>query len=206
MSLKQRAVLVLVIIAMVSACSWSQATGAEAIKIMPLGDSVTRGYFGSVDDNGYRKPLYLDLVESGYDIDFVGSERDGNFPDPNHEGYDGQTASWLNAGTGIYDMYERLLLHQPNIVLYHIGRNELRFGIDIDTYAQDANETLEIIYGFDPNITVVLARIILTRDDSLQNTWTSDYNLLIGEHRPVMVGCRLLDNMRRYGKRSGLPG
>jgi lysophospholipase L1-like esterase len=150
-----------------------RATADECIRILPLGDSITRGYFGSAERNGYRKPLHTLLVNRGYDVDFVGEQRDGNFSDPNHEGYDGKTAAWLNPG-----MAGRLTTSRPDIVLYHIGTNNLS-GNDIATYAQDANETLNIIYDFDPNITVVLAKIILTRDDAARNTRTHNYNLLL---------------------------
>ncbi len=158
----------------------ANAIAGESIKILPSGDSITRGYYGSVNNNGYRKPLYLNLTSLGYNFTFVGSQNDGDFPDPNHEGYDGQTASWLNQrmdGPADYWLSE----HQPDIILYHIGTNNLRFGADIETYAQDANETIEIIYDFDPDITVVLAKIILTRDNDAQNTLTCNYNLLLAD-------------------------
>ena len=35
------------------------------IKIMPLGDSITRGDTGSTDDTGYRRSLYLSLTGAG---------------------------------------------------------------------------------------------------------------------------------------------
>ena len=151
----------------------ARATGDECVRILPLGDSITRGYYGSAGRNGYRKPLRTQLVNSGYDVDFAGEQRDGNFSDPNHEGYDGKTAAWLNPG-----MTGRLTTSRPDIVLYHIGTNNLS-GSDIATYAQDANETLEIIYDFDPNITVILAKIILTVSDPARNVRTHNYNLLL---------------------------
>ena len=66
---------------------------ADAVKIMPLGDSITRGVYGSpVNRWGYRQPLYVSLTNGGYNFDFVGGQTDGNFPDPNHEGHDGWTS------------------------------------------------------------------------------------------------------------------
>ena len=62
---------------------------ADVTRIMPLGDSITRGYIGSAFHWGYRKPLYDNLTTGGYSFDFVGSQFDGSFPDPNHEGHDG---------------------------------------------------------------------------------------------------------------------
>ncbi len=181
MGLKQKLVPMWVTVNMLLlGCFAANAMAGESVKILPLGDSITRGYYGSANNNGYRKPLYLNLINNGYNIDFVGSRIDGDFPDPNHEGYDGKTASWLNPrldGLTNYWLSE----HQPDIILYHIGTNDLRFGADIETYAQDANETIEIIYDFDPDITVVLAKIILTRDNDAQNTLTGNYNLLLAD-------------------------
>jgi len=152
--------------------SYATPVFADApVKIMPLGDSITRGWYGSLEDNGYRGPLYLNL--SGRSFDFVGSQNDGDFPDTEHEGYDGKTASWLNAG-----MLSRLVTYQPDIVLYHIGTNNLG-GSDINSYAQDVDDTLGIIFTFDPNTVVFLAKIILTRDDPARNTRTHDYNILV---------------------------
>ena len=65
---------------------------------MPLGDSITRGWFGSVGHWGYRKPLYDNLSREGFNFDFVGSYVDGSFPDPNHEGHDGWRADEILNG------------------------------------------------------------------------------------------------------------
>ena len=153
----------------------SPAQAEETLRIMPLGDSITRGYFGG-NSNGYRKNLYLDLINTGLDIDFVGGETDGDFADTNHEGYDNKAASWLNA-----DMSIRLSNYPPDYILYHIGTNDLKDGSDIEIYVQDANDTIGIIYGFDPDITVMLAKIILTSNDEIVNTRIRAYNLLLGD-------------------------
>ena len=173
---KQKSVLILTaaIVALVVNLS-SPAQAAETLRIMPLGDSITRGYFGG-NSNGYRKNLYLDLINTGLEIDFVGGETDGDFADPDHEGYDSQTASWLNA-----DMSNRLSNYLPDCILYHIGTNDLINGSDIETYAQDAEDTIEIIYNFDPNTTIILAKIILTSNDEIVNTRIRAYNLLLGD-------------------------
>jgi lysophospholipase L1-like esterase len=130
---------------------------ADVVKIMPLGDSITRGVYGSpVKKWGYRQPLYVSLTNGGYNFDFVGSQTDGNFPDPQHEGHDGWQAdnilpylpSWLNT-------------RQPDVVLLHIGTNDVTWN---DQDANEVNDILNIIdnYEADSNksVTVVLALII----------------------------------------------
>src|SRR3954468_24495806 len=64
-----------------------------AVKIMPLGDSITESFPGHAS---YRFFLYNQLVQAGYDVDFVGSLTgvNGGAPlysnfDQNHEGHSG---------------------------------------------------------------------------------------------------------------------
>jgi lysophospholipase L1-like esterase len=148
----------------------------ESVKIMPLGDSITAGIPGTV---GYREKLYLDLINSGFNVDFVGSQSAGSGFDADHEGHGGQTAldfnSQLNGPTDYL-----LTANQPDVILYHIGTNDL-VGSDVASYALAANETLRIIYEYDPDITVILAKIILTTE-SARNTRTHNYNLLLEEY------------------------
>jgi hypothetical protein len=73
-----------IVFVVVSKADDSAANGT--IRIMPLGNSITYGYPG---DEGYRKDLYLDLVDAGYDVDFVGSLSDGVGFDSDHEGHIG---------------------------------------------------------------------------------------------------------------------
>ena len=75
------------------------SVAAAATRIMPLGNSITEGYLdGMIDPEervGYREKLYSDLVDEGYDIDFVGSLNQGLFADPWHEGQSGGRADGI---------------------------------------------------------------------------------------------------------------
>ncbi len=129
---------------------------ATPVKIMPLGDSITFG-LGSVDYNGYRKPLYNKLTAAGYNFDFVGSQTNGNFPDPSHEGYSGWHADTAGTSDILGQVYNWLEANPPDIVLLHIGTNDITYG------GQNANEVSGIlaeIDRFSPDIKVVLALII----------------------------------------------
>ena len=44
------------------------------VRIMPLGDSITVGY---PELNGYRTPLYQDLIDHNFNVNFVGSQNNG---------------------------------------------------------------------------------------------------------------------------------
>ena len=69
--------------------SWGQ------YRIMPLGDSITRGINGSSTPGGYRDDLKNMLTDEYVESDFVGSLSDGSFSDPQHEGHDGATVDYI---------------------------------------------------------------------------------------------------------------
>jgi len=153
------------------ACFSARAVADEPVKIMPLGDSITEGV-GTTPYNGYRKPLYIDLTNSGYNVDFVGGETHGDFADPDHEGHGGWHAK--EDGT-VYDIYDQvygwLVAHPADIILLHIGTN------DISASGQDANEVSDIldeIYDFSPDIKVILALII---DRKPHSPATTQFNI-----------------------------
>ena len=145
---------------------------ADTVRIMPLGDSITKG-LGSTSYNGYRKPLYIDLIANGYNVDFVGGETSGDFADPDHEGHSGWHAE--EDGT-IYDIndqvYGWLVANPADIVLLHIGTNDITWG------DQDANEVghiLDEIDRYSEDIIVILAARIIKRNDT-KNPQTIAYN------------------------------
>jgi len=152
------------------------AAGSE-IRIMPLGDSITEGYGSTSSDgyNGYRKPLYLNLTAAGYNVDFVGGENAGDFPDPNHEGHGGWHAEKYGTTYDINDqVYGWLVAHPADIVLLHIGTN------DISENGQDANELSDILNEIDRFSTitkVILALIINRTDDSNKVLETTQFNI-----------------------------
>jgi hypothetical protein len=144
---------------------WCDVQAVDITRIMPLGDSITRGWYGSAYDWGYRKPLYDLLTNNDYSFDFVGRKLDGSFPYPNHEGRDGWHADELLNGRASAPaegkLADWLITDQPDIILLHIGTNDIYHG------DQDVNEISAILdkideYEIDNNkhITVVLALII----------------------------------------------
>jgi hypothetical protein len=146
-------------------------------KIMLLGDSITEGYLPDPDSiiyNGYRKKLKKMLTDNGLEFDFVGSLVDGTFIDNQHEGHGGYSAKhWANASN--YDLYSHLtafLTNSPSdIILFHIGTNDIndfKWSNDLNvanTTVSDVSGDLDLIYNFNPNIKVILAKIINRTDD-----------------------------------------
>ena len=96
---------------------------SSTVKIMPLGDSITLGYPG---DEGYRKNLYLDMINSGFNVDFVGSQKNGVGFDNDHEGYVGYQANQIRD-----NVYGWLVNNPADVVLLHIGTNDVESGQDV---------------------------------------------------------------------------
>jgi hypothetical protein len=129
-------------------------------RIMPLGDSITVGHSSGVADDAwkisYRKDLWDTLVANDYNVDFVGSQINGenysNF-DPDHEGHSG-----IRDDEVASNVYNWLQLHPADVVLLHIGTNALNSSsTDVENILKNI-EQYET--DFSTHVTVVLARII----------------------------------------------
>jgi lysophospholipase L1-like esterase len=154
-----------------------------AIRIMPLGDSITWGVDPDDPDSvGYRDSLYQQLITAGYNIDFVGSLVGGSI-DPDHEGHPRWTAYHPSpsGGTGsLLDTLPQFLTNNPpDIILLHIGTNDLSSASDFDWGTDLADEVvglLDTIYDFDNNITTIVAKIIDRNDLENRHLRTMNFN------------------------------
>jgi lysophospholipase L1-like esterase len=112
--------------AAVGSAHGAEVSAGRPLKIMPLGDSIT---YGEPDPSygGYRHALWPLLKRDGYTVDFVGSERSGEdaIPDPNNEGHPGWTIPQIKQGLETNSWLERA---DPDIILLHIGTNDIRVG------------------------------------------------------------------------------
>lgn len=142
-----------------------QTTCDVPIRIMPLGDSITKGVYAELTDEtkqiGYRKDLWDLLVASDYNVDFVGSLINGDYYtnfDPDHEGHGGKADSYIAANIYGSGGESWLTSNPADIILLHIGTN----GLDPDP--SDVENILDKVDQFEANsgthVTVVLARII----------------------------------------------
>jgi acyl-CoA thioesterase-1 len=126
------------------------------LKIMPLGDSITAGY--SPRDS-YRWPLWRLIQQGGFDVDFVGSVHPQFAPDnafdDDHEGHWGflttqilgQLPGWLEANT-------------PDVVLLHIGTNDVGSCRDPNETAKTTERIIDLIRDHNPDVIILLAKII----------------------------------------------
>ena len=151
------------------------SAASAANKVMPLGDSITQGTSSGVSDEAfqisYRKALYDKLKAAGCVVNdeiFVGTLFSGESVadfDPDHDGHPGWQANEVVDGS-IADpsagkLDEWLIAETPNIVLLHIGTN------DISGNNEDWNEIEDILTVIDDyetasgkSVWVVLSLII----------------------------------------------
>ena len=137
------------------------------IRIMAVGDSITHGTSrGSAES--YRKP-FNDLMNSNScQFEMVGSQT-GNYLHNTyvspHEGYNGHTADQiLNGFNNVAGNNEGISVtvtrYQPQVVLLHIGSNDMRLGQDINQTVAEIDQIISVILAADSAPAVLLANII----------------------------------------------
>ncbi|GAB7043524.1 MULTISPECIES: GDSL-type esterase/lipase family protein [Catenuloplanes] len=132
----------------------SATAAAPGIRLMPLGDSITYGW-GGAGGNGYRSHLYQAVAAAGGTVDFVGTQRDGDGADPDHEGHSGWVIDQIAAiAPGVVAQY------QPNVVALHIGTNDMNNNVDPAGAPRRLDALLDRIYAEAPSATILLALII----------------------------------------------
>ncbi|OQW33453.1 MAG: hypothetical protein A4E19_03375 [Nitrospira sp. SG-bin1] len=137
-----------------------EPASAPVAKIMPLGDSITESAAGQWT---YRYFLWHRVKDAGYRIDFVGSMRGayGGSPvrtdfDMDHEGHSGwradQILDFLVGGAAA--------VASPDIVLLHLGTNDLCQGQDIPGTIDEISRIIDLLRKVNPAVAVVLAQSI----------------------------------------------
>ena len=171
---------------LISACFITPAIGQTALKIMPLGNSMTEGWMDGNETPGqrkaYRYDLKLLLTAAGYNIDFVGSKSTGCdfFTDCHNAGISGTRDQYLETMliTGYdqrWDVQETpgpyLDAFNPDIIFLSIGTNDITHDGTADEPDAIANQRvsgiLDQIDAYEARanktVTVFLALIINRR-------------------------------------------
>jgi lysophospholipase L1-like esterase len=156
------------------------------IRIMPLGDSITAGV-GSSYRGGYRVALWNDCMADHYHVIFVGSQYDGpaSLPDRNNEGHPGWRIDQISAHVVAW-----LQTYQPQIVLLHIGSNDIIQHYNLSSAPDRLHYLLEQITATLPNATVIVAQIT-PLGNPLRNAGVIAYNRAIP---------RIVEEMEAQGK------
>lgn len=159
-------------IAVAASALMATVATAQITRLMPLGDSITNG-----SDGGYRTVLFNRLNEHGVTIDFVGSNALGkdrpHLPDSNHEGHGGWRT--YNIQHHIVDWMRR---YEPDVILLHIGTNDISTGADAPTAAKRLSRLIGTIFDTDPDVRLYVASIILRTDSPEKAHITEEYAAL----------------------------
>ena len=130
------------------------------VRILPLGDSLTRGnndidYPNGDIPGGYRRALDAALGNAGFPHDFIGSRNDNAAPgmDADHEGHPGwRTDQILALGSGA-------LAGQPRAVLLLAGTNDVLQRVPVATALGNIGSIVDTIAATDPAIRVFVGTI-----------------------------------------------
>ena len=96
----------------------ASADAARALRIMPMGDSITQWHCGSDSQGGWRSYLFNAAQAAGAAFDTVGSQ----YGCGSHEGHSGWTVADL-----LHLAPTTLPAHTPDIVLVQAGTNDLYY-------------------------------------------------------------------------------
>lgn len=136
------------------------------VRVLPLGDSITNGWWGQ---QSYRYPLWKLSLDGGASLDYVGtlSNVDGGNPvwpdhlgrafDRDHEGHSGWTAGEVAASLTSW-----LAGYQPDVALVHLGTNDiLSSGSDgLITAVSGLTSIVQRLRARNPDVRIYVAKII----------------------------------------------
>jgi len=135
----------------------SGAAGFDALRVMPLGDSITLGT-GAPTRSSYRIALAERLLRGGMQINYVGSESNGAGEDTEHEGHGGWDIGQLSERLDGW-----LAEASPDIVLVHAGTNNITQGDGGYTTARKLSAMIDQIRAARPEAYIFVAQIVSSR-------------------------------------------
>ncbi|KKK25956.1 hypothetical protein ARAM_003532 [Aspergillus rambellii] len=123
------------------------------LRVMPLGASITLGY-RSTGKNGYRKWIRQQLRYIGWEVDMVGSLKNGTMKNKEHEGHFGfridhvaravENSTWL----------------QPNLILLNLGTNDAVQKYHVDTAGDRIDALLTELFNQINGTTIILSTLL----------------------------------------------
>ncbi|PBP16288.1 hypothetical protein BUE80_DR012963 [Diplocarpon rosae] len=154
-----------------SKISGRSLTGFQ-FRICPLGASIVNGY-GSKDKNGFR---YV-----------VGNVSTGNMVDNENEGWPGHVIDQT------YSMADHCVAFQPNVVLLHVGSNDMSGNKDVANAHTRLARVIDKLFSSIPGVTII-ASTLLPRSDATIEARTKIYNqnIVAMVHERQRAGKKLL--------------
>lgn len=144
------------------------------VTVMPLGDSITEGVWVP---GGYRSDLWQLMVADGYAPHFVGSRSGGpaQLGDHAHEGHSGWRIDQLSD-----QVRGRLLRYRPQVVLLHIGTNDILQNYRLATAPERLGALIDHIMTALPEVRLYVATIVPFADP-VREARATEYNAAISE-------------------------
>lgn len=143
----------------------TNTTSKKAVKIMPIGDSLTEA-----TTPGYRGYLYTWLTNDSIKVDFVGvnQSKPTNGADPDHSAFGGFTIGPGASKVGnIYDNLEAgavIMSKNCDVILLMIGINDF-FNISDSNYNPSVDGPLKLealiekMYSMQPNVCILISNL-----------------------------------------------
>lgn len=134
----------LLLLALAAALGAALPAAAAPLRVVAFGDSLTMGK-GSTHGAGYRLAFLQRMAAAGYEVDMLGSSRDGpEGMDGDHEGYPGRGVAKLDEVS-----FGELRRDHPDAILLMIGTNDanedflheafrIRFSVLLDRFLADS--------------------------------------------------------------------
>lgn len=143
------------------------AAGAEPVRIVCIGDSITQGGRADREEWTYRLPLFGMLRDAGVKFDFVGSRTAGLQPnakwpdwkgtpfDADHEGYYG--AKTAQVRDHLKDTLPKFA--PPDIALIHLGTNDQGAADHTADVVKPLEEIIALLRARNPKVAVVVGHL-----------------------------------------------
>jgi lysophospholipase L1-like esterase len=170
-------------------------TNGDACKVLPFGDSITDGVGSPSPGGGYRVDLFSRAVMANKKLTFVGQQLNGpttvaGMPFPRrHAGFSGYTIAQITAA----NIFDPAIGMAPNIVLLHIGTNDMNMSDPGGAPARLAT-LLDKLTAMAPNALIVVAKIIpLTSNMARVNTFNTAIAPLVQQRRDAGKHIVLVD-------------
>ncbi len=142
---------------------------SQKIRLMPLGASITEGFRSSTGD-GYRGPLFKQLINEVTSLDFVGSKKNGQMSDPDNEGHGGYRIEQIGDLTS-----DAVSKYRPNVVTLLVGTNDMGQNYQVATAPDRLGAVIDKILAAGPDATVLVAEIVPSANADTQAR-TATYN------------------------------
>ena len=155
-------------------------SNGAALRVLPLGDSITYGY-GEASGNSYRRDLECLLYTGGNPTHLIGSIKNGDWQNNDNDGFIYHTIDEI----GVTGTPEITGQPKPNVVLLHAGTNDMVQNLDLKDAPARLGNLIDFITSNCPDALVVIAQLIPNANTTV-NPRIQTYNTKV----PAVVSSR----------------